>query len=58
MFFSERSKEMQYQSENKPSSIRAIYESPNITVLKLKDDIITNSPATDPNEGEWDVEGK
>ena len=34
-----------------------VYESPIILIIDVRENIITNSPATDPNEGEWDVEG-
>ncbi len=51
-----RKKAMKYFEKNKASSASVIYETPEISVIKMKNDVITNS--YDTNEGEWDVEGE
>lgn len=48
---------MRNPKKNKFSFESLIYESPEILKIELYNDIITNSLVTDPDEGEWDVEG-
>ena len=35
---------------------KEVYDTPRITVIDFDANILTDSPAYDPNQGEWDVE--
>jgi len=46
------------QDRNLTNSKHPTYISPQISFVELSINVITESPAYDPNEGEWDVEGE
>ena len=45
---------MRYLRKDSSSRKSTLYETPAITIMEFPVDVITTS---DPNEGEWDVEG-
>ena len=42
--------------EKKAFSQKNAYESPEVKSVEIDNDILTESPAHDPNQGEWDTE--
>ena len=57
-YFCKEKENIMQQKRYFPNLHRFVYTSPQITFIDTTINIITESPAYDPNEGEWDVEGE